>query len=219
MTYRELPTGWDSLLEPRWKGRVAVPDPLKSDMAAAALTEAAKNSEKEEFLDFLVENMQYQMPETFKEVEQGISDCRYSIGVTSEEAAKALLAAAQDVDYIYPEERGCLFREAQSFSPQNQATVEKRRAFQGAVSAIENAVSETYVERTSDNCAACEQSYDGEIYLCTAGEASVFERAVLIAGTIFRCAAISLERVDGIQIGRGRFYASATQTRFGASVV
>lgn len=111
VTYRELPTGWDSLLEPRWKGRVAVPDPLKSDMAAAALTEAAKNSEKEEFLDFLAKNMQYQMPETFKEVEQGISDGRYSIGVTSEEAAKALLAAAQDVDYIYPEERGCLFEE------------------------------------------------------------------------------------------------------------
>ena len=66
---------------------------LKSDMAASVLTEAAKNSEKEEFLDLLAENMQYQMPETFKEVEQGISDGRYSIGVTSEEASKAMLAA------------------------------------------------------------------------------------------------------------------------------
>ena len=109
VTYRELPTGWDSLLEPRWKGRVAVPDPLKSDMAASVLTEAAKNSEKEEFLDLLAENMQYQMPETFKEVEQGISDGRYSIGVTSEEAAKAMLAAGQDVDYIDPEEGECFF--------------------------------------------------------------------------------------------------------------
>ena len=111
VTYRELPTSWDSLLEPRWKGRVAVPDPLKSDMAAAALTEAAQNSEKEEFLDFLAENMQYQMPETFKEVEQGISDGRYSIGVTSEEAAKAMLAAGQDVDYIDPEEGECFFED------------------------------------------------------------------------------------------------------------
>ena len=111
VTYRELPTGWDSLLEPRWKGRVAVPDPLKSDMAASVLTEAAKNSEKEEFLDFLAENMQYQMPETFKEVEQGISDGRYSIGVTSEEAAKAMLAAGQDVDYIDPEEGECFFED------------------------------------------------------------------------------------------------------------
>ena len=111
VTYRELPTGWDSLLEPRWKGRVAVPDPLKSDMAASVLTEAAKNSEKEEFLDLLAENMQYQMPETFKEVEQGISDGRYSIGVTSEEAAKAMLAAGQDVDYIDPEEGECFFED------------------------------------------------------------------------------------------------------------
>ncbi len=111
VTYRELPTGWDSLLEPRWKGRVAVPDPFKSDLAANLLTEAAESSEKEEFLDLLAENMQYQMPETFKEVEQGISDGRYSIGVTSEEAAKALLAAGQDVDYIDPEEGKCLFED------------------------------------------------------------------------------------------------------------
>ena len=67
VTYRELPTGWDSLLEPRWKGRVAVPDP--------------------------------------------ISDGRYSIGVTSEEAAKAMLAAGQDVDYIDPEEGECFFED------------------------------------------------------------------------------------------------------------
>lgn len=46
VTYRELPTGWDSLLEPRWKGRVAVPDPLKSDMAASVLTEAAKTAKR-----------------------------------------------------------------------------------------------------------------------------------------------------------------------------
>ena len=55
--------------------------------------------------------MQYQMPETFKEVEQGISDGRYSIGVTSEEAAKAMLAAGQDVDYIDPEEGECFFED------------------------------------------------------------------------------------------------------------
>ena len=90
---------------------MAVPDPLKSDMAASVLTEAAKNSEKEEFLDLLAENMQYQMPETFKEVEQGISDGRYSIGVTSEEAAKAMLAAGQDVDYIDPEGGECFFED------------------------------------------------------------------------------------------------------------
>ena len=36
------------------------------------------------------ENMQYQMPETFKEVEQGISDGRYSIGVKAG-SVKAIL--------------------------------------------------------------------------------------------------------------------------------
>lgn len=111
VTYRELPTSWDSLLEPRWEGRVAMPDPLKSDMAAAVLAEAAKNSEKEEFLDLLAENMQDQIPATFKEAEQGISDGRYSIGVASEEAAKALSVAGQDVDYIYPQEGERLFED------------------------------------------------------------------------------------------------------------
>ena len=88
-----------------------MPDPLKSDMAAAVLAEAAKNSEKEEFLDLLAENMQDQIPATFKEVEQGISDGRYSIGVASEEVAKALSAAGQDVDYIYPQEGEHLFED------------------------------------------------------------------------------------------------------------
>ena len=47
-----------------------------------------------------------------KKWNSGISDGRYSIGVTSEEAAEsAVRPAAQDVDYIYPEERGCLFEE------------------------------------------------------------------------------------------------------------
>ena len=117
------------------------------------------------------------------------------------------------------EERGRFFHQAQSFNPQNQAAVEKRRTFQGAVSATEDAVFETHVERTSDHRAARERSCNGKIHLYPVGKASVSERAVFIAGTVFRCAAIPIERVDGVQIGRGCFYASATQARFGASVV
>lgn len=37
VTYRELPMGWESLLEPRWQGRVAFADPEQSDVSALHL--------------------------------------------------------------------------------------------------------------------------------------------------------------------------------------
>ena len=46
VTYRELPVGWNSLLEPRWKGRIAFVDPRRSDVYSAALVTAVHTWEK-----------------------------------------------------------------------------------------------------------------------------------------------------------------------------
>ena len=46
VTYRELPVGWNSLLEPRWKGRIAFMDPRRSDVYSAALVTAVHTWEK-----------------------------------------------------------------------------------------------------------------------------------------------------------------------------
>lgn len=105
VTYRELPVGWDSLLEPRWKGRIAFVDPRRSDVYSAALVTAVHTWEKKgDYLERFMENLEYGTLNSMQEVNAGILDGRYSLGVTMEESAQALLSEGADVDYIYPQE-------------------------------------------------------------------------------------------------------------------
>ncbi len=105
VTYRELPVGWNSLLEPRWKGRIAFVDPRRSDVYSAALVTAVHTWEKRgDYLEQFMENLEYGTLNSMQEVNVGILDGRYSLGVTMEESAQALLSEGADVDYIYPQE-------------------------------------------------------------------------------------------------------------------
>lgn len=105
VTYRELPEGWKSLLEPRWKGRVAFVDPGKSDLYSAALVTAVHACDSnEKYLEQFIDNLNYNTLENMSEVNAGILDGRYSLGVTMEESAQALRSEGADVDYIYPKE-------------------------------------------------------------------------------------------------------------------
>lgn len=105
VTYRELPVGWMSLLEPRWRGRVAFVDPFRSDMYSAALVTAVHTcGEDGTYLERLMENLDYRTLDSMQEVNAGILDGRYSVGVTMEESAQSLRSEGADVDYIYPEE-------------------------------------------------------------------------------------------------------------------
>ena len=105
VTYRELPVGWNSLLEPRWKGRIAFVDPRRSDVYSAALVTAVHTWEKKgDYLERFMENLEYGTLDSMQEVNAGILDGRYSLGVTMEESAQALLSEGADVDYIYPQE-------------------------------------------------------------------------------------------------------------------
>lgn len=125
VTYRELPVGWESLLEPRWRGRVAFVNPELSGIGGFALTAAHITCpDREKYVEELAENLGFQTLQSLNQVNEGILDGRYSVGVTSEEAAQALRIDGADVDYIYPEEgtlivvdgiairRGCIHEEA-----------------------------------------------------------------------------------------------------------
>lgn len=109
VTYRELPVGWDSLLEPRWKGRVGIADPLHSDVCFGALTAAVSASDEEDYLEQLLENINYCPAESIQKVNEGVRDGHYSVGVTTEEWAQSLTAEGADVDYIYPQEGEAAF--------------------------------------------------------------------------------------------------------------
>ena len=105
VTYRELPVGWNSLLEPRWKGRIAFMDPRRSDVYSAALVPAVHTwGKRGDYLEQFMENLEYGTLNSMQEVNAGILDGRYSLGVTMEESAQALLSEGADVDYIYPQE-------------------------------------------------------------------------------------------------------------------
>lgn len=105
VTYREVPGSWTSLLEPRWKGRVAFVDPGKSDIYSSALATAVFGYRGEgDYMEQLAENLEYGGLSSLTEVNSGILDGRYSLGVTIEGAAQALRSGGADVDYIYPKE-------------------------------------------------------------------------------------------------------------------
>ncbi|ADL05097.1 extracellular solute-binding protein [Lacrimispora saccharolytica] len=105
VTYREVPAGWTSLLEPRWKGRVAFMDPGRSDIYSSALATAVYTYQGEgDYMEQLAENLEYGYLSSLSEVNSGIMDGKYSLGVTIEGAAQALRSGGADVDYIYPKE-------------------------------------------------------------------------------------------------------------------
>lgn len=61
VTYRELPVGWESLLEPRWKGRVAFVDPEVSGIGGFALAAAhITGPDQEDYVKKLAENLDFQ---------------------------------------------------------------------------------------------------------------------------------------------------------------
>lgn len=105
VTYRELPEGWMSLLEPRWKGRIAFLDPEISDMYSNALVTAVQTCpDTGDYLPRLIVNLDYRTLDSISAVNSGIVDGKYSLGVTLEESAQALRSGGADVDYIYPKE-------------------------------------------------------------------------------------------------------------------
>lgn len=105
VTYRELPTGWNSLLEPRWKGRVAFVNPENSDIYTSALITAVRScSNQPNYLEQFADNLNYKTLNQMSDINIGVSTGRYSLGVTSEESAQVLLNEGADIDYIYPEE-------------------------------------------------------------------------------------------------------------------
>lgn len=105
VTYRELPTGWSSLLEPRWKGRLAFVDPENSEIYAYALMTAVRSCpEQENYLKLFAENLNYQTLDQISDANNGVATGRYSLCVTLEESAQMLINEGADIDYIYPEE-------------------------------------------------------------------------------------------------------------------
>lgn len=113
VTYRELPAGWSSLLEPRWKGRIAFMDPSISDLHSTALVSAMSGTQDPQlYLEQLAENLNYTTYPNHASVRDAVSDGQCSLGVCLEIEAEELRIENMDIDYIYPKEGSLLIPEA-----------------------------------------------------------------------------------------------------------
>lgn len=109
VTYRELPEGWNSLLEPRWHGRIAVMAPSLSDVYACALAAAMQApGTSGDYVEKLAENINYTAFHSFSDLNQAITEGRSFVGITTEEKAASLISEGADIDYIYPQEGMCV---------------------------------------------------------------------------------------------------------------
>lgn len=104
VTYQELPTSWESLLDPALKGRIAFLNPALSDLGCAVLTDAAYFSpEPNRYLSTLAENLDNAFLPSLAQVNLAVTDGRCSLGITLAPMAQKLKAEGAGIDYFYPD--------------------------------------------------------------------------------------------------------------------
>lgn len=103
------PTGWASLLDPVWRGRIAFASPLVSGGSYTALaTMKQVLPEEENVLEAFYRSLDGRVlsgiSAVVDEVADAVADGSCTVGVTLESAALEAAEAGRDVALIYPEE-------------------------------------------------------------------------------------------------------------------
>lgn len=100
------PTGWGSLLEQEWKGKIAFADPTVSGSSYTALCTMAQalGGDAEETIRRFAENLAGRQTKDSGLVVSEVAEGRCYIGVTLEETALRAAAAGYDIALVYPEE-------------------------------------------------------------------------------------------------------------------
>lgn len=104
----EAPETWSDLLDPKYKGQIAMADPLKSGSSytqlATLLTAFGKGDEAWNFVEELVENMDYKILGSSKDVPKRVSDGEAAVGIVVESYAYEYLIADANIEIVYPTE-------------------------------------------------------------------------------------------------------------------
>jgi len=109
VTYREEPLGFENLTEDHWKNRIGFVDPEHSLIYEKVLNFAINNSTSpDSFENLFIENIGNLYAKTAEDINNGVVMGYYSVGITSEEAAKSLIDAGAEVTYIHPREGECV---------------------------------------------------------------------------------------------------------------
>lgn len=100
------PEGWESLLDPAWRGRIAFKDPCASGSsytALAALLQALPGDPMDTLTAFC-ENLNGRVVDYSGSVAADVAEGRCTIGVTLEELALKAVESSSDVAMLYPKE-------------------------------------------------------------------------------------------------------------------
>lgn len=103
------PAGWESLLSPAWRGRIAFASPEVSGSSYTALAALLQilPGEWEEILEAFVRSLGGRVLDGSGAVVQAVADGSCYIGVTLEETALRGIQAGSDIAMVYPSEGTC----------------------------------------------------------------------------------------------------------------
>ena len=98
-------TGWSSLSDPIFRGRIAFADPAISGSSFTALaTQILAGKSMDKTLATLAENLQGKILSSSGDVLYAVADGSCLVGITLEETALKYIAAGADLAMVYPEE-------------------------------------------------------------------------------------------------------------------
>ena len=102
----EAPKKWDDLLDPKWKNKVAFPNPANSSFAFTTFTLMlhmyGNNEEAWKKMEAFLANMQVQQQSSM--VPTSVERGEFSVGITQEYVAARFVAGGAKVGMIYPED-------------------------------------------------------------------------------------------------------------------
>lgn len=100
------PQGWESLLDPAWRGRIAFASPSASGSSYTALATflQALPGDDGELLSAFYRNLRGRVLSGSSDVVSAVADGACTVGVTLEETARRAIQAGSDVAILYPVE-------------------------------------------------------------------------------------------------------------------
>lgn len=102
----EAPKSWEDLTDPKWKGKIAHADPVKSGSSFTAVVNMimskGKGDEGFEFIKKFVNNLDGKLIGSSSGTFKGVADGEYSVGITYEQGALKYMEADADLEIVYP---------------------------------------------------------------------------------------------------------------------
>lgn len=108
ITEREIPKGWMCLLEPERSGKIAFLNPQKESGDLLTIITASA-SDKHEYIQLLYDNVQHNLKDSFRQIDESVSEGRCAIGITLEADAVKLQEKEENIKFLYPQEGTALF--------------------------------------------------------------------------------------------------------------